>query len=210
MIRILIADDHQLIRDAWTMILSRDRRFKIIGSSSDSTGTVKMCRKLKPDILLLDIYMTPLNGIETAKKIRRISPETGIIAVTMSNHPAYIKKMLILGALGYVTKNSPVTELKEAILAVSVGKKFICTEMKELLTASFTSSDNNSAIQSLTGRELEIVRQIKAGHSSKEISTTLDISVKTVEVHRHNILKKLQVKNAVSLVHFIDKSAVSI
>src|SRR3981189_3322324 len=123
MIQILIADDHQLIRDAWTMILSRDRRFRIIGSCSDSAEAVTFSRKLKPDILLLDIHMTPYNGIEAAKKIRRISPATGIIAVTISNHPAHAKKMLLLGALGYVTKNSSAEEMKEAILCVSEGKE---------------------------------------------------------------------------------------
>jgi DNA-binding NarL/FixJ family response regulator len=210
MIRILIADDHQLIRDAWTMILSRDRRFKIIGCCSDSTETVKMCLKRKPDILLLDIYMAPFNGIEAAKRIRGISPATGIIAVTISNHPVHVKQMLLLGALGYVTKNSSVVEMKDAILAVSDGKKYICNEMKELLTEANLHSNEDSAIHSLTGRELEIIKLINAGHSSKEISTTLDIALKTVETHRHNILKKVKVKNAVSLLHVMDENGVRI
>jgi DNA-binding NarL/FixJ family response regulator len=210
MIRILISDDHQLIRDAWTMILSRDKRFKIIGNCSDSTETVKMSRKLKPDILLLDINMAPFNGIEATKKIRRISPATGIIAVTISNHPAHAKQMRLLGALGYVTKNSSAVEMKEAILAVSEGKEYICTEMKELLSEIHEGSNNNSAIHSLTGRELEVIKLIKAGHSSKEMSAALDISLKTVESHRHNILKKLQVKNVVSLLHVMDDNAVRI
>jgi len=210
MIRILIADDHQLIREAWSLILSRDKRFKILGSCSDSAETVRMSRKLKPDILLLDINMAPFSGIEAAKKIRRISPETGIIAVTISNHPAHAKQMFQLGALGYVTKNSSAVEMKEAILAVSEGRKFVCAEMQELLLASQETRNTDAAIQSLTGRELEVIKHIKAGHSSREIGEALDISLKTVEVHRHNILKKLQVKNAVSLVHFIDERAVRI
>jgi DNA-binding NarL/FixJ family response regulator len=210
MIQILIADDHQLIRDALATILSRDRRFKIIGSCSDSTETVRMCRKLKPDILLIDINMSPFNGIEAAEKIRRISPATGIIAVTISNHPAHAKKMLLLGALGYVTKNSSVVEMKEAILAVSEGKKYICTEMKELLIESHLHANDDSAIHSLTRRELEVIKLINAGHSSKEISTALDIALKTVEVHRHNILKKIKVKNFVSLLHVMNDNAVRI
>ena len=210
MIQILIADDHQLIRDAWTMILSRDRRFKVVGSCPDSTTTIQMCRQLQPDILLLDIYMSPLKGIETAKKIRRVSPATGIIAVTLSTLPAHAKQMLLNGALGYVTKNSSVEEMKEAILTVSEGKKYICTEMKELLSASYVTSGTHSAVRSLTGRELEIIEQIKAGHSTKEISEALDIAIKTVESHRHNILKKLQVKNAVSLVQLIEERTVRV
>lgn len=208
MINILIADDHKLIRDAWTMILSRDRRFKVVGSCADSTETIRMCRKLRPDILLLDIYMAPLKGIETAKKIRGISPATSVIAVTLSTLPAHAKQMLLNGALGYVTKNSSVDEMKEAILTVSEGKKYICTEMKELLSESYITYDTHSAVRSLTGREIEIIEQIKAGHSTKEISEALDIAVKTVETHRHNILKKLHVKNAVSLVQLMDEMTV--
>ncbi len=210
MIRILIADDHQLIRDAWTMILSRDRRFKIIGGCSNSDEAIKMSRKFKPDILLLDIHMTPYNGIEAAKKIRMMSPATGIIAVTMSNHPVHLKQMLLLGALGYVTKNSSVPEMKDAILAVSEGKKYICNEMKELLLDVHLRDNEDSAVHSLTGRELEIVKLINEGLSSKEISTALDIALKTVETHRHNILKKIKVKNAVSLIHAMNDNAVRI
>jgi DNA-binding NarL/FixJ family response regulator len=185
-----------------------DRRFKIIGSCSDSNETIHKCQQLKPDILLLDISMTPLNGIDSTKRIRRVSPGTGIIAVTMSNHPAHAKKMFLNGALGYVTKNSSVSEMKEAILTVSEGKKFICEEIKDILFASEESSDVTAAIQSLTGRELEVIKQIKAGRSSKEISEALDIALKTVETHRHNILKKLNVRNAVSLVQLLEESAV--
>jgi DNA-binding NarL/FixJ family response regulator len=210
MIRILIADDHQLIRDAWAMILSRDRRFNIIGSCSNSDEAVKMSRKHKPDILLLDINMTPYSGIEAAKKIRMMSPATGIIAVTISNHPVHLKQMFLLGALGYVTKNSSVPEMKDAILAVYEGKKYICNEMKELLLDVHLRDNEDSAVHSLTGRELEIVKLINEGLSSKEISTTLDIALKTVETHRHNILKKIKVKNAVSLIHAMNDNAVRI
>jgi DNA-binding NarL/FixJ family response regulator len=154
--------------------------------------------------------MTPFNGIEAAKRIRRVSPATGIIAVTISNHIVHAKQMLQLGVPGYVTKNSSVEEMQEAIVAVSKGNQYICTEMKELLSDSIESFDTDSSIQSLTGRELQIIKLIKDGNSSREISVALDISIKTVEVHRYNILKKLHVKNAVALIQFMDESAVRI
>lgn len=210
MIQILIADDYQLIRDAWTTILNRDKRFRVVEGCSDSVSTVTSCRKLQPDILLLDIYMTPFNGIEAAKRIRRVSPATGIIAVTVSNHTVHAKQMLQVGALGYVTKNSSVEEMQEAILEVSKGHQYICKEMQEQLSDSFESPDADASIQSLTGRELQIIKMIKDGNSSREISTALDISIKTVEVHRYNILKKLHVKNAVALVKFIDENKIRI
>lgn len=208
MIHILIADDHLLLREAWSMILRKDHRFMIIGSCSNSTQAVKMSRKLRPDVLLLDINMAPYNGIEAAQKIRLISPDTRIIALTMSNDPAYAKKMFQLGATGYVTKNSSIEEMTEAILTVSRGDNYVCNEMKEILTASREDHRKFQAIQLLTKREIQVIEMIKSGHSSKEICEELDITLNTVETHRYNILKKLGVKNAASLIHFMNDSSV--
>ena len=106
MITILIADDHKLIRETWAFILNRDARFKVIGSSSNSEEAVKMSEEKQPDIVLMDINMTPYSGIEATRRIREVSPQTRIIGVTMHTQPAYAKKMLQFGASGYVTKNS--------------------------------------------------------------------------------------------------------
>jgi two-component system, NarL family, invasion response regulator UvrY len=209
MIKILIADDHQLVRDAWSLLLGRNKRFKVIGSCSDSTETVKLSRKLKPDVLLLDINMKPFNGLEVTRQIQRQSPEIRIIAVTMNNQPAYAKKILQLGARGYVTKNSSAEEMTQAILEVSAGHIFVCEEMKELLADPFSSGGRSSAIHSLTEREIEIISLIKQGLTTKEIALELDIAIKTVEVHRHNVLAKLGVKNAASLIQFMNASALS-
>jgi len=210
MIRILIADDHQMIRDAWSLILSKDKRFEVIGRCADGAEAVKLSQKLQPDILLLDINMAPFNGMEAVQKIRRITRDTGIIALTMYNHPAYAKKMLKLGAMGYVTKSSPMEEMTRAILQVSAGKIYVCKEMKKLLSESKEESTDLLAVHLLTEREMEIIKLIKAGFSSKEISEELNIAYKTVETHRHNVSKKLKVKNAVSLVHLMNESAIHI
>jgi DNA-binding NarL/FixJ family response regulator len=208
MIHILIADDHLLLREAWSMILRKDHRFMIIGNCSNSMQAVKLSRKLKPDILLLDINMSPYNGIEAAQKIRGISPETRIIALTMSNDPAYAKKMFQLGAMGYVTKNSSIEEMTEAILTVSGGNTYVCNEMKEILSSSREDPRKFLAVHLLTKREIEVINLIKAGQSSKEICGELEITLNTVETHRYNILKKLGVKNATSLIHFMNDSSV--
>ena len=208
MIRILIADDHQLLRDTWALILNNDKRFTVIGSCSDSMEAVNMSRKLKPDILLLDINIPPFNGIEATQRIRKISPDTGIIAVTISNLPAYAKTIFKFGALGYVTKNSSIEEMKQAILTVREGNMFICAEMKEILAESREIKEKSSAVQLLTKRELEIVNLVRKGLSSKEICTELNISLNTVETHRYNISRKLKVKNTVSLIHYMSNNAV--
>jgi DNA-binding NarL/FixJ family response regulator len=210
MISILIADDHKLIRETWSYILNRDSRFKVIGSCSNSEDAVKMCEELMPQVVLMDINMTPYSGIEATRRIREVSPDSQIIGVTMHTQPSYARKMLQLGASGYVTKNSSKEEMVNAILEVSRGNKFICEEIKELFAEAQEDPLAVSAINTLTEREMDVINLIKEGSSSKDISLKLDISIKTVEVHRHNILKKLKLKNAASLIHFMNTRAVPI
>ena len=207
MISILIADDHKLIRETWTYILNRDARFKVIGSCSNSEEAVKMSEQKHPNVVLMDINMVPFSGIEATRQIREVSPETRIIGVTMHSQPAYAKKMMQQGASGYVTKNSSREEMVNAIIEVSKGNKFVCEEMKELISESTEAPSSLSAINTLTEREMDVINLIRQGSSSKDISAKLEISIKTVEVHRHNILKKLKLKNAASLIHFMNTSS---
>ncbi len=210
MINILIADDHKLIRETWTIILNRDSRFKVIGSCSNSEDAVKMTGDLHPDVVLMDINMLPFSGIEATRQIRETSPDSRIIGVTMHSQPAYAKKMLQLGASGYVTKNSSKEEMINAILQVSEGNKFICEEIKELISEANEDPAMVEAVNTLTEREMDVINLIKNGNSSKDISIKLQISIKTVEVHRHNILKKLKLKNAAALIHYMYASSMSI
>jgi DNA-binding NarL/FixJ family response regulator len=207
MISILIADDHKLIRETWTYILNRDSRFKVIGSCSNSEDAVKMSEEIHPNVVLMDINMVPFSGIEATRQIREVSPETRVIGVTMHSQPAYAKKMLQFGASGYVTKNSSREEMVNAIVEVSKGNKFVCEEMRDLISESAEEPDTISAINTLTEREMDVINLIRQGNSSKDISVKLEISIKTVEVHRHNILKKLKLKNAASLIHFMNTSS---
>ena len=204
MISILIADDHRLIRETWTILLNRDSRFKVIGSCSNSEEAVKMTKQKHPEVVLMDINMSPFSGIEATRIIRESSPDTRIIGVTMHSQPAYAKKMLQMGASGYVTKNSSREEMFSAILEVSKGNKFVCSEIKDLISEGAHEPESLAAINTLTEREMDVINEIKQGHSSKEISRNLEISLKTVEVHRHNILKKLKLKNAASLIHYMN------
>jgi DNA-binding NarL/FixJ family response regulator len=207
MISILIADDHKLIRETWTYILDRDPRFKVIASCSNSEDAVKMSRQKHPDVVLMDINMIPFSGIEATRQIREASPDSKIIGVTMHSQPSYARKMLQFGASGYVTKNSSREEMVNAILEVSQGNKFVCEEIRELIAESEEDPESQSAINTLTEREMDVINLIRQGSSSKDISLNLKISIKTVEVHRHNILKKLRLKNAASLIHFMNTSS---
>jgi DNA-binding NarL/FixJ family response regulator len=156
----------------------------------------------------MDINMTPFSGLEATKQIRKIMPDSKIIGVTMHSQPAYAKKMLQIGARGYVTKNSSKEEMIKAILEVYQGNKYVCEEIRNILSdQSLEEKQDSPSINTLTEREMQIINLIKQGFSSKEIAGNLEISLKTVEVHRHNILKKLKLKNSASLVNFINNSS---
>ncbi|MBE2230262.1 MAG: response regulator transcription factor [Chitinophagaceae bacterium] len=204
-ITILLVDDHKLIRDSWSFILNSDSRFQVIGETSNADEAVEIARTKKPDIVLMDINMTPVNGFEATKLVRKYSPGSKIIGISMHSMPAYARRMLQIGAMGYVTKNSSKDELINSIVEVYGGKKYICEEVKNILAQQELEEDGGTPdMNVLSRRELDIVQLIKEGLSSKEIAQRLDISLKTVEVHRYNILKKLSLKNTAALVNFIN------
>ena len=155
----------------------------------------------------MDINLPGINGIEATQQIRKFSPGSRILGVSLHTQPTYARKMMQKGAMGYVTKNSSREEMFKAILEIQGGKKYICDEIKNILSEQVISGeDPQTGLNSLSQREIEIISYIKKGNSSKEIADALNISVKTVEVHRYNILKKLNLKNAAALVNFINNS----
>ena len=210
-INVLIADDHKLIRETWSFLLGKNENFEVVAECGDGERAIELARDKRPDIVLLDINMAPMSGFDVLKMIRKFSPGSKIIGVSMHSQPAYAKKMLRLGAKGYVTKNSPRQEMLEAIAEVSNNQIYICQEVKNILSEQMLNGDQmNPDINNLSDREMQIVRALKEGLSSKEIASSLNISLKTVEVHRHNILKKLKLKNTVSLINFINSQAFDI
>jgi DNA-binding NarL/FixJ family response regulator len=207
-ISILIADDHKLIRETWTHILNDDPRFNVIATCGDGEQAVQLAKEKEPSVILMDISMTPLSGLEATKQILKILPGCKIIAVSMHSQPTYAKKMLQLGAKGYVTKNSSREAMIKAILEVNDGRKYICDEIKNIISEQmFDDNSTSPNINALTEREMQIINLVKEGSSSREIGVKLQIMVKTVEVHRHNILRKLKLKNAASLVNFIHNNS---
>jgi DNA-binding NarL/FixJ family response regulator len=181
-----------------------------VADCADSEEAVTKTRQLKPNIVLMDINMAPLSGFEATEKIRKISPLSKVIGVSMHSQPAYAKKMLQVGARGYVTKNSSKEEMFKAIMEVYSDNRYICDEIKNNIS-DMILEDNHDApnVNALTDRELQIIQQIKEGFSSKEIAQHFSISLKTVEVHRHNILKKLKLKNSAALVNFMNHTTMA-
>jgi two-component system invasion response regulator UvrY len=206
-ITILIADDHTLVRETWSFILNTDERFSVVAECGSGEEAVELAKQLRPHIVIMDINLPGMNGIEATQLIRKFSPASRILGVSLHTQPTYARKMIQKGAMGYVTKNSSREEMFKAITEIQAGRRYICEEIKNILSEQvINGEDQQSGLNALSQREIEIINFIKKGFSSKEIAESLDISVKTVEVHRYNILKKLNLKNSAALVNYINNS----
>jgi two-component system invasion response regulator UvrY len=203
-IKLFIVDDHTLLREAFKMTLASHPDFLVIGEAGDGENAVELVPRLRPDVITMDINLPGISGIEATKQIRRMLPGAKVLGISLHTQPSYARKMMKAGAYGYVTKNTSTNEMFKAIMEVYGGKKYICAEIKNILSGHITGEDEQAKIESLSLREIEVIKHIKDGRSSKEIAQALFISVKTIEVHRYNILKKLRLKNVAALVNFIN------
>ena len=205
-IKIVIADDHLLIAETWATLINMDPDFEVVRVFDNTQTLIEEISEIKPDIAILDINISPFSGIEATKMIRRLAPGTKIIGVSMHNQPSFAKKMMRNGAMGYVTKSSNKNEMYEAIRSVMRGEKFICAEIQRNITNQVLMDDDDNKLSRLTEREIEIIKLIKNGSTNKEIAEKLFLSPRTVETHRARILKKLDLKNSLSLVKYINDS----
>lgn len=204
-ISIMIVDDHTLIRETWSFLLGRNEQFEVTGECGDGQQAIAMAKAKRPEVVLLDINMAPMNGFDILKQLKKYSPTSKVIGVSMHTQPTYAKKMMKMGARGYVTKNSPRKEMLDAIVEVYKGSMYICSEVKNILSEQILiSEEEHNGLNHLSEREIDVINLLKDGFSSKEIANELKISSKTVEVHRHHILKKLKVKNTASLINYIN------
>jgi DNA-binding NarL/FixJ family response regulator len=199
-----------MLRETWAMILNNYKEFKVVGLCGSGEEGVQLAKDLKPKLILMDINLGGMNGVEATRQIRKYSPGSKILGVSLHAQPIYARNMLLAGASGYVTKGSHHQELITALKQLLLGKKYICSEIKDALSDLLLEGQPKTGINSLSKREIVIIDQIKVGNSSKEIAMQLGISVKTVGAHRHNILKKLGLKNSVALVHYINNTELSI
>ncbi len=203
-VNIVVVDDHMMIREMWTRLFEGNLMMQVVGESGTFDEAIAVVTEKQPDVVLLDINLPNASGLDAVPLINKFSPATNIIGVSMHNQPALAKKMIKLGAKGYVTKNSPHQEIFSAIHEVMKGGTYICSEIKQILSEKAMNGDaDQKGIKDLSMREIEVVNLIRMGLSSREIGEKLNISTKTIEVHRYNILKKLSLKNTAALINFI-------
>lgn len=210
---LLIVDDHQLVLDGLVSIVNDLQGFEIKGSARNGKEGLQLAEVLNPDIILMDIDMPIMNGLEATRRIKAINSETKVIILTMHNEVSLIKKVMSIGADGYLLKNADREEFHNALCAVSKGKNHFSAEVTETLlnpskkaNGSFEIDTDTVQLSKLTEREVDILKLIAEGLSNKEIGDQLFISHRTVDTHRTNLMKKLEVHNIAGLIKFAIKS----
>jgi DNA-binding NarL/FixJ family response regulator len=202
-IRVLIADDHKLLREGLSFVINAHPDFEVIACCENSQEAVEITGKEKPDVVLMDINIEPFSGIEATHKIKGLSPSSKVIGLSVQSEPLIVKKMVKMGARGFVTKNSPKDEIINAMKRVINGEIYICQDIKNILGERLgTATVSATGLSMLSDTELQIVELIGKGQSTKGIAVTTGMAVKMIVAHRHKILQKLKLKNAASLVNF--------
>ncbi len=214
-VRVLIADDHDIVRAGIRMLLDSQPDMAVIGEANNGKEAIEMVNSMKPDVVLMDISMPEVTGVEATRAIKQANPQVEIVGLTMHAEDRYFFQLLQAGASGYVVKGASPNELLDAVRAASRGQAYIHPSLQRKLIGDYVSrsdsNDQSSMLSDLTGREIEVLRHIVDGLTSREIAVALVISANTVERHRQNIMAKLGLHNRAELVRYaISKGLVEV
>ncbi|HSG26986.1 MAG TPA: response regulator transcription factor [Candidatus Krumholzibacterium sp.] len=205
MTRILLADDHRLMTEGLKALLDRSPGFEVAGIALDGIEAVEMAAEERPDIVILDVSMPRLNGVEAARQILRDLPETRIIMLSMHADRRFVQESLKVGARGYILKESASNEVLQAIKAVSRGEFFLSPPLRDRVINEFIELIRDGDVEEaspLSPREREVLQLVAEGRSTKEIAGTLNVSVKTIESHRRQIMEKLDLHSVAELTKY--------
>ncbi len=200
--KILLVDDHLMFRQALNLMIKSLPTFRVVGEAGDGAQAVEMAQKLKPDIVLMDISMPRVNGIEATKQIVALLPNVKIIALSSSKEHIYMSDIVSAGASAYVSKFEGMSDLQAALEAVVQNKKYLGQSVLNPLIESIFKDRTVNTV-TLTAREEQVMHRIVGGKTSLQIAMDLNIAVGTVEAHRRNLMRKLQLHNAVELTHYV-------
>jgi two-component system nitrate/nitrite response regulator NarL len=203
-IRVFLVDDHPVVLRGVRDALSQQQGIEVVGEATSGDSAIRKARRIRPDIVLLDVSMPKITGVDITRKLRTFLPEIKVIAFTMHNNMEYVHEILRQGARGYVLKNTSTDEVVRAIRTVHAGGKYFSQEVSALLLEEHVTLVASGDLKqgTLTSREREILKAIALGLSSKEIAARLAVSSRTVDTHRENIMKKLNIHTAVGLANY--------
>jgi two-component system response regulator NreC len=205
MIRILLADDHALVRHGFRMILATQPDMEIAGEAGNGREAVELAQKLKPDVVVMDVTMPELNGIEATRRLIELSPRTRVLALSMHKDNVYVREILRAGARGYLLKDSADADLLAAVRAVAKGEGYLSPGVSDAVLSDYRRHVTDP-LDLLTTREREVLQLIAEGKTNKEIATSLRLSVYTVEAHRGRVMEKLNLHSTGELVRFAVRS----
>ena len=206
MLRILVTDDHEVVRRGICTLLQSHQGWEVCGEAVDGRQAAEMTSQLKPDVVILDIGMPNLNGLDAARQILRHNTKQKILILTVSDSEAVVREVLAAGARGYLLKSDAAKDLVTAVQALEGGATFVTSKVRSALDVCLNRSDQAS-LPALTGREREILQLVAEGKSSKEVAVALNLSVKTAETHRSNIMRKLDIHSVTELVLYAVRNA---
>ncbi|MEJ2549772.1 MAG: response regulator transcription factor [Anaerolineales bacterium] len=205
-IRLMLVDDHEVVRSGIRMLLEDEADVEIVGEFGSAREALDALTKLRPDVVLMDIGLPDMSGIDAAKEVKRLRPETAIVALTIHEDEEYFFRMLEAGASGYVPKRAAPEELLTAIRVAAQGEVYLYPSMAKLLVSDYLQQDETSrdeqALNGLTAREQEVLAHLADGARNIDIAETLGISPKTVARHRENIMRKLNLHSRTDLVKY--------
>jgi two-component system response regulator NreC len=203
-IRILVADDHGVVRKGLRLQLEQDAQFEVVGEAADGREAVRLADELKPNVVIMDIAMPSLNGIEATAQIVKHNPKVGVIMLSMHSDESYLVRTLAAGAKGYLLKDTADADLHRAVLAVAQGKPFFSPAIAKVLLEDYVRQLQQRGLQDsydlLTDREKEVLQLLAEGKSNKEVATILNLSPYTVETHRTHIMQKLDLHGSADIV----------
>ncbi len=200
MIRIVVAEDHNLVRQGICKLLEDTGDFQIVGEADNGSDALRLVKLLNPDVLVLDLSMPQLNGLEALAQVKALKPSPHVVILSMHADLGIVEQSLLGGAVGYVLKQSMAGELLTAVRAASSGSVYLSSGVSQVLTRRLFTERSQNPLNRLSPRELEVVKLIVAGYSTREVAENLHSSVKTVEKQRRDAMRKLEVDNVASLV----------
>jgi len=200
-IRILLADDHALVRQGFRRILEAEPDMEIVGEADNGRETVALAEKLRPDVIVMDVGMPELNGIEATRRLSESLPRTSVLALSMHKDSVYVREILRAGARGYLLKDAFDRDLLLAVRAVARGEAYLSPAVSEVVLSDYRRQVRDP-LDLLTSREREVLQMLAEGKTNKEIATALQLSVYTVDAHRGRIMEKLNVHSIGELVRF--------